>query len=158
MPGACESGGCSSPAPDARLRPAPPSFGTVVVNGVEIEPEAIAREIQHHPAADGETAWKEAARALAIREMLLQEAARLDVEPHPEDDDCGRSETDEDAIVRALLEQQVEPVRAGEEECRRYYEGRVERFRTPDLFEPSHILVEPAGDVRLPGLMPRPRQ
>jgi peptidyl-prolyl cis-trans isomerase C len=146
MPGACESGGCGSPSPDSRLRPAPPSFGTVLVNGVEIEPEAIAQEIQHHPAPDGETAWKEAARALVLRELLLQEARRLRLEPEPEQDDQGRGETHEDATIRMLLERQVEPAKAGEEECRRYYESRVDRFRTPDLFEASHILIEPEGD------------
>ena len=48
-----------------------PSFGKVLVNGIEITPEAIAGEIQHHPAPDGETAWRDAARALAIREQAL---------------------------------------------------------------------------------------
>ncbi|HLS67981.1 MAG TPA: peptidylprolyl isomerase [Kiloniellales bacterium] len=147
MPSACESGGCGSPSPslDPRLQPAPPSFGTVLVNGVEIEPEAIAREIQHHPAESGEAAWQGAARALAVRELLLQEARRRGVEPDPETDDAGRSELEEDALIRCLLEQQVEPAAAGEEECRRYYEANTHRFRTPDLFEPSHILIEPEG-------------
>lgn len=145
MPGACESGGCGSPSPDSRLRPAPPSFGTVLVNGVEIEPEEIAQEIQHHPASDGETAWKEAARALVLRELLLQEAHRLHIEPEPEQDEQGRGETPEDATIRMLLDREVEPAKAGEEECRRYYESRVDRFRTPDLFEASHILIEPEG-------------
>jgi peptidyl-prolyl cis-trans isomerase C len=146
MPGACASGGCGGPAmPDPRLRPAPPSFGAVTVNGVEIEPEAIAREIQHHPAPDGEAAWRAAARALALRELLLQEARRLAIEPEPEQDEAGRRETEEDALVRALLDRQVSPAAAGEDECRRYYENRIGRFRTPDLFEASHILIEPQG-------------
>lgn len=146
MPSACQSGGCGGVAEDLRLRPAPPSFGVVSVNGVEIDPEAIAQEIQHHPAADGETAWQEAARALALRELLLQEARRLNIRSEPERDAAGRSETEEDALVRALLEQQVQPAVAGEAECRRYYDGHSERFRTPDLFEASHILIEPEGD------------
>jgi peptidyl-prolyl cis-trans isomerase C len=146
MPGACQSGGCGGSVEDDRLRPAPPSFGEVSVNGVDIDPEAIAREIQHHPAPDGETAWREAARALALRELLLQEAQRLGIAPEPERDAAGRSETDDDAIIRVLLDQEVQPATAGEEECRRYYDGHVERFRTPDLFEASHILLEPEGD------------
>lgn len=146
MPSACQSGGCGGPADDARLRPAPPSFAEVRVNGVEIDPEAIAREIQHHPAPDGETAWREAARALALRELLLQEAARLGIAHEPERDAAGRSETEDDAIIRALLDQELQPATVGEEECRRYYDGQVERFRTPDLFEASHILLEPDDD------------
>ena len=70
MMSSCESGGCGG-GPEPMIPP-PPTFGEVRVNGVEIPPEAIAEEIQHHPAPDAETAWVEAARALAVRELLLQ--------------------------------------------------------------------------------------
>lgn len=142
MPSACESGGCGGPEP---LIPPPPSFGDVIVNGVEIAPEAIAQEIQHHPAPDAETAWVEAARALAVRELLLQEAKRLGLDAASEADEGGRTETEEDALVRMLLEEEVQPARPTEEECRRYYEANLRRFRTPDLFEAAHILIEPEG-------------
>jgi peptidyl-prolyl cis-trans isomerase C len=144
MPGACASGGCGGG--EAVRIPPPPSFGDVAVNGVEITPEAIADEIQHHPAPDAESAWIAAARALAVRELLLQEAARLGLAAAPERDEAGRIEADDDALVRLLLEREVEPERAGEAECRRYYEAKAERFRTPDLFEAAHILIEPDGD------------
>lgn len=143
MPGACESHGCSGgPEP---VIPPPPSFGEVIVNGLEIPPEAIAQEIQHHPAPDAETAWVEAARALVVRELLLQEARRLGLEAEPEVDEAGRAEEDDDSLVRLLLEEAVQPARPDEAECRRYYDGQVERFRTPDLFEAAHILIEPDG-------------
>lgn len=144
MPSACASGGCGG-GPEPVLPP-PPSFGDVRVNGIEIPPEAIAREIQHHPAPDAETAWIEAARALAVRELLLQEAHRLEVVAEPEEDEAGRIEADDDAVVRALLEAEVRAEAPGEGECRRYYEAQSHRFRTPDLFEAAHILIEPAGD------------
>jgi peptidyl-prolyl cis-trans isomerase C len=144
MPSACESHGCSGgPEP---LMPPPPSFGEVFVNGVEIDPEAIAREIQHHPAPDAETAWMEAARALAVRELLLQEAEQLGIAAEPDADEDGRDEAEDDAIIRAVLEQEVEPARPGEAECRRYYDANVHRFRTPDLFEAAHVLIEPEAD------------
>jgi peptidyl-prolyl cis-trans isomerase C len=143
MPSACESHGCGGPEPSI---PPPPSFGEVRVNGVEIDPEAIAREIQHHPAPDAETAWIEAARALAVRELLLQEARRLGLEGEPEADEAGRVEAEDDALVRALLEAELVPELAGEAECLRYYEAQAGRFRTPDLFEASHILIEPEGE------------
>jgi len=144
MPSACASGGCGGHEPQL---PPPPSFGEVRVDGVEIEPEAIVREIQHHPAPDAETAWIEAARALAIRQLLLQEGRRLGLEAVPEEDEAGRTEAEDDALIRTLLETQVEPERPGEAECRRYYDAHSERFRTPDLFEAAHILIEPDGDA-----------
>lgn len=144
MMSSCETGGCGGgPEP---MMPPPPTFGEVRVNGIEISPEAIAQEIQHHPAPDAETAWVEAARALAVRELLIQEARRLEVKTEPLADDAGRLEDDQDATVRALLELLVQPAQPTEAECRRYYEGNIERFRTPDLFDAAHILIEPEGD------------
>lgn len=144
MMSSCETGGCGG-GPEPMLPP-PPTFSEVRVNGVEIAPETIAQEIQHHPAPDAETAWTEAARALAVRELLLQEARRLGVEAEPEHDEAGRCEAEDDALVRSLLEQAVTPAEAGDQECRRFYETNQERFRTPDLFEAAHILIEPESD------------
>ena len=143
MMSSCETGGCGG-GPEPMIPP-PPTFGEVRVNGVEIPPEAIAEEIQHHPAPDAETAWVEAARALAVRELLLQEARRLGIAAEPLRDEGGRSEAEDDAIVRALLESEVDPAEPGEAECRRYYDTNIQRFRTPELFEAAHILIEPEG-------------
>ena len=144
MMSSCETGGCGG-GPEPMLPP-PPTFGEVRVNGVEIPPEAIAEEIQHHPAPDAETAWVEAARALAVRELLLQQARRLGVAAEPIADEAGRIEVDEDALIQALLEVEVEPAEPGDAECRRYYDANIDRFRTPDLFEAAHILIEPEGE------------
>jgi peptidyl-prolyl cis-trans isomerase C len=144
MMSSCETGGCGGGGPEP-LIPPPPSFGEVRVNGVEIAPEAIAQEIQHHPAPDAETAWVEAARALAVRELLLQEARRLGVDADPLADQDGRAEVEDDALVRELLEEKVVPAHPSELECRRYYEANNARFRTPDFFDAAHILIEPEG-------------
>jgi peptidyl-prolyl cis-trans isomerase C len=120
-------------------------FNPVRVNGVEIPPEAIAEEAQQHPAPDGEAAWMAAARALVIRELLLQEARRLGIEAEPESDEGGRREVDDEALIRGLLEREAPPMVPSDHECRRYYDANVERFRTPELFEAAHILIEPAS-------------
>ncbi|MFY8113488.1 MAG: peptidylprolyl isomerase, partial [Rhabdaerophilum sp.] len=75
---------------------------TVTVNGVTIPREAIARETQNHPASKPIEAWQAAARALVIRELLLQEATRLEIVAVPLSDGEGRRETDEEARIRAL--------------------------------------------------------
>lgn len=162
MPSACETGGCggeAAPAAQAkgsrvqsvalvRKKAGPRSVDVdrVVVNGVEITAEAIAQEAQQHPAPDGKAAWLAAARALAMRELLLQEARRLGIEAEPETDEAGRRELDEEALIRALLEREAAPLAPTEDECRRYYAANAGRFRTPDLFEAAHILLEPDAD------------
>ena len=49
----------------------------VIVNGREISAAMIAAEVQNHPASDADEAWAAAARALVLRQLLLDEADRL---------------------------------------------------------------------------------
>ena len=67
-------------------------------------------------------AFAQAARALAIRELLLQEARRLGLKPEPASDGEGRRETDEEALIRAVIESQTPQDEPDEESCRRFYE------------------------------------
>lgn len=88
-----------------------------------------------------------AARALVIRELLLQEARHLGIAPAPLEDDEGRRETDDEALVRMVLEREVVTPEPDPETCRRYYDNNRQRFRSPDLHEVSHILLAAApGD------------
>src|SRR5690606_21104027 len=99
-----------------------PKTGRVVVNGVVIARDAIARESQNHPSASPIKAWQAAAHALVVRELLLQEARRIGVAAVPLDDGEGRRETEEESLIRALIEQEVATPVADTETCRRYYE------------------------------------
>ena len=112
----------------------------VSVNGVSIARDAIVREMQHHPAEKPIAAWQQAARALVIRELLLQEAHRLSVVPQPADDGEGRRETDEEAMIRGLIEREVMVPEPDDDTSRRYYKRNGARFRSPDIYEASHIL------------------
>ncbi|MBI2720339.1 MAG: peptidyl-prolyl cis-trans isomerase [Rhizobiales bacterium] len=124
-----------------------PKPNAVTINSIEIPRAEIARETQNHPAKSPIEAWKAAARALAIRELLLQEARRLDIVAHPMSDDEGRRETEEEALVRLVIEREVITPKAGVEDCRRYYAQNLRRFRSPAIFEASHILlIAPSGD------------
>jgi peptidyl-prolyl cis-trans isomerase C len=118
----------------------------VVVNGVAIAHDAISREAQNHPAPTPIAAWTAAARALVVRELLLQEAHRLELRPVPAVDAEGRTETHEEALVRALMEQEVATPVPVDDECRRYYERNRHRFRTADIYEASHILIAARRD------------
>lgn len=133
----------------AAIRPVVPVKPTAVsVNGVSISREAIAREAQNHPAQSPRGAWLSAARALAIRELLLQRAQALELTAVPVEDDDGRRETDEEALVRAVIDSDVVVPTADDATCQRFYEQNLKRFRTPDLFAASHILIAAApGDA-----------
>jgi len=117
-----------------------PERSPVSVNGVAIPHDAIAREVQHHKAPKPIEAWQAAARALVIRELLLQQARHLGIEPASCSDDSGRRETEEEALVRGLIEQEVATPDPDESACRRYYEQNRRRFRSETIYEAAHIL------------------
>lgn len=120
---------------------AAPVVGEVSVNGVAIPESEILAEAQNHPAENPQGALRAAAEALVIRELLWQEARRLDIPAVPEQDDAGRPETERDAAIRALIDREVSVPSATTEECRRYHESHPARFRAPTLFEARHILI-----------------
>jgi peptidyl-prolyl cis-trans isomerase C len=122
----------------ATIPPGPPV--AVSVNGVAIARGAIQREMQHHPAQKPIAAWQQAARALVVRELLLQRARHLGIAPESLKDADGRRETDDEATVRALIEREVAVPEPDEANCRRYYDNNKARFRSPDIYEASHIL------------------
>lgn len=132
---------CSAPSVIAGVARVP-----VTVNGVMIAHDAISREAQNHPATRPIDAWRAAARALAVRELLLQEARRLNLRPAPDTDDEGRRETDEEALVRLLIETEIATPTPDEASCRRYYERNAARFTSADLFECAHILIAARRD------------
>ncbi len=112
----------------------------VFVNGIAIPEAAIAAEMQYHPAASKETSLQSAARALTVRAVLIARAEDLRLMPAPETDANGKRETDEDALIRQLLECEVKVPEPDEDSCARYYQNNRERFRSPEIFEASHIL------------------
>ena len=113
---------------------------TVSVNGVAIARDDIQREMQHHPASKPIAAWQQAARALVVRELLLQRAKFLGLTPEPIGDEAGRRETNEEALMRGVVEREVIVPEPDDETCRRYYERNDARFRSPEIYEAAHIL------------------
>jgi peptidyl-prolyl cis-trans isomerase C len=131
---------------DCSIKDVLPKPKTLSVNGVIIPREDVAREVQNHPADKPILAWQAAARALIVRELLRQESVRLGVTAKPDSDDEGRTETAEEAAMRALIAREVATPEPDEESCHRFYDQNLSRFRTSDLYEAAHILIAAPRD------------
>lgn len=119
---------------------------SVVFDGVEIPEVLIAQEAQNHREATAAQAWKAAGHALALRALLLDRARRLGLQADPERDEEGREETADEALIRTLLDHELEVASPTTAECRRVYDAERPRFRSPPLYEASHILIEDEGE------------
>lgn len=117
-------------------------FPDVVVNGETIPSAAIAAEAQNHTAPRDKPgiAWRKAAQALAIRTLLLQEARRRELTPKPEELAPGRVETEEEALIRALLDAALNIPPVTDEAVRAEWERDPGRYRSAPLWDVSHIL------------------
>ena len=112
----------------------------IKLNGVVLPPHMIAAEAQHHPAKTPAAAFQIAARALIVRTLLLEEAKRRGILAEPEIVAPGKRETDDEALIRVLMESAVPVAEPDEATCSAFYDADPLRFRSPDLFEASHIL------------------
>ncbi|WP_439561440.1 peptidylprolyl isomerase [Roseinatronobacter sp.] len=126
-----------------------PLLPPVFVNGIEISAERIANEAQNHPAPKEKPglAWKAAARALAIRELMLQEARARGLSPDPAEVAPGQFETEDEALIRQLSEAAITPAPADKTDLRRIYDAHPDRFRAPSLYEAAHILFPRQDDM-----------
>jgi len=119
-----------------------PLMPDVIVNGETIPSAAIAAEAQNHnaPVDKPGWAWKAAARAMVVRTLLLQEAGRLGLSPAPQMLDSDKQETEDESLIRAVLEQEMDIPAVTAAECQNIYDTRKAIFRSPNLFQPAHIL------------------
>lgn len=117
-------------------------FPDVVVNGETIPPAAIAAEAQNHtgPKEKPGIAWRKAAQALTIRALQLQEARRRGQQPEPAELAPGRVETEDEAMIRALLDDALDIAPVTEEAVRREWAKDPDRYRSAPLWDVSHIL------------------
>ncbi|MBO0496540.1 peptidylprolyl isomerase [Pseudomonas sp. Marseille-Q1929] len=147
-------GGCGSsvPVPDVEVvevaEVAPELIASseqewpiVSVNGVLITPEAMALELQYHPAESRESAVYLAARALVIRELLQQRIGALGLAV-----DIAPGENEEEAATRLLLEREISVPQCDEATCLHYFDSNRGRFHSAPLLAVRHILLECAPD------------
>lgn len=128
------------PSGKVKVPPKPKSREPILVNGVAITADAVQSEAQNHPASTPVEAFREAARALVVRELLRQEAVAKGIAAEPEDMGEGRKETDEDAAIRELMAQEVNVPTAEEADCQRYFDINAKKFRSETIYEARHIL------------------
>jgi peptidyl-prolyl cis-trans isomerase C len=117
-------------------------FPDVVVNCEVIPSATVAAEAQNHAAPKDKPgiAWRKAAQALAIRALLLQEARARGLEADPEELSPGRVETEDEALIRALLDQALAIAPVTEEAIRAEWARDPGRYRSAPLWDVSHIL------------------
>mgnify|MGYP001161901516 FL=1 len=108
----------------------------VRVNGVPVDADAIAREMQYHPAASQREAVFQATQALVLQELLQQRAKDIGLQAQPRD-----NETDDEALIRCLLEQEVQVPVVTAAELELYYRNNPRQFTTPPLLAVRHILL-----------------
>ncbi|MVW75028.1 peptidylprolyl isomerase [Pseudomonas xionganensis] len=121
----------------------------IKVNGVGIAPEAIAQELQYHPASTRQEAIFLASQALVLRELLKQRANALGLVVQP-----AAGESEEEAATRTLLEQEVPLPHADQAACLKYFENNRSRFSSAPLVAARHILLAcPADDAEERSLM-----
>jgi len=107
-------------------------FPDVTVNGETIPQAAIAAEAQNHTAPKDKPgiAWRKAAQALAIRALLLQEARARRLAADPEELSPGRVETEDEALIRALLDEALTIAPVTEEAIRAEWARDPGRYRS----------------------------
>ena len=129
-------------------------YPDVIVNGETVPHAVVAAETQNQSAPKGKPgiAWRKAANAVAIRTLLLQEAKTRAISVDPAEVAAGRFETPEEALIRGLLDQAVDPENITEDMIYAEWKRAPDRFRSPPLWEVSHILV--ACDPRNTDLLP----
>lgn len=108
----------------------------VLVNRVVVPEEAVRHEAAYVESGSIDQKHAEAARTLAVRELLRQRADTVGIV----------TEDRVDAAIDELLERELGVPEADEDACRRYFESNRERFRTPEEIELRHILLAAAPD------------
>ncbi len=125
---------CAAKTVGSKDKPLP----EIRINGVLLDEALYAQELQYHHAGDFESARQKAGQALVIRQLLIDELEK----------DCAGDEpaSDEEEAIQALLEKNISCQEPSEEDCRRYFENNLDRFKSQPLLEVDHILLAAPKD------------
>lgn len=114
----------------------------VFVNKWEITDDEVHAEMINHPAPDVDIARLEAARALVVRRLLLEDAAERGLVTTAEIETPREQQVEE--TISQLLDRVITTPDADETTCRRYYHQHKKSFvdKTTDRLLP-YRLVKP---------------
>lgn len=102
----------------------------VIVNKKEITDEEVFNEMQYHPAATKSEAMDLAAKALVVRELLVQEAIEKGI--LDEQDVLKNGINADDERIADLLKQEIKTPQADESFCKTFYNNNKKRFTNND--------------------------
>jgi len=125
---------CGTQEPTSPSKEALPE---ITVNGVIIEEQALANELQYHEGSQFEQVVQQAGQTLVIRQLLIEQANKKGFDATGDN---------EENAVQELLAQEVSYDDPSEETCLRYFEQNREKFATMPLMEVDHILLAAAKD------------
>lgn len=98
----------------------------VIVNQREITDEEVFNEMQYHPAATRSEATELAAKALVVRELLIQEAVAKGI--LGERDALEGGVTADDKRIAELLTKEIKTPQADEASCKMFYNNNKKKF------------------------------
>lgn len=122
------------------------SSQSAVFFGVEIPETLLAAEMQNHKSPSMKESRQMAGRALAAKAVLLAQGEKMGLIPEQEINEKGLQETKEEALIRAVLSEAVEPDEIDPKAVRKIYDSQPKGFSTAPLLEASHILIAPRED------------
>ena len=98
----------------------------VFVNKHEITDDQVHAEMEHHPAPDLDTARLEAARALVVRHLLLEDAVRREITTSDAVQDMSDEEAED--VIKQLLDSIITTPDPDDETCARFYDQHQQNF------------------------------
>lgn len=112
----------------------------VFVNNREISDDDVHAEMINHPAPDVDTARLAAARALVVKQLLLENAVQRAMITAPEIDTMEDEQAE--AVIKNLLDEVISVPEADDDTCVRYYAQHKSRFldKTTDKILPYDLI------------------
>ncbi len=113
----------------------------ISVNGIIIEEETLAAELQYHQNKNFDVVVQEAGQSLVVRQLFIN---------HAKNNGMKVTKDNEEEILQQIISDNVTYSDPTNEDCARYFENNQAKFATLPLMEVDHILLA-AAKYDLPG-------